>query len=268
RYEILDNLSWTRGIHSFKFGVDLNWNPQQQARETNQGGDYTFNSIGDYLAGKIQQYQQAIPANGAQGSYQGTQQDHALFAQDVIQARRDRTVTVGLRWEGQLQPQPGKPNPKYPVLTGKIPNDLKMWQPRLGIAYNIGGKGRSVLRASAGLFDARTPAYLLQRVFTDNGIDTLIADTNVDPSIFTYLKFPNALAAVPAGLAAPINGAIYAADLAFKNPRSGQVAISFEQQLDRQTTVTIGFTRNSTWGLQRRIDTNLFPPAIDATGNA
>jgi hypothetical protein len=267
RYEILDNVSWNRGAHTLKFGVDLNWNPQQQARETNGGGDYSFNSIGDYLAGKINQYQQAIAANGGQGVYRGMQQDHAAFIQDTIQLRRDFTLTMGLRWEGEIEPQPKRPNPRFPVLTGQIPNDLTMWQPRLGFAYNVAGNTKSVIRASAGLFDARTPAYLLQRVFTDNGIDTTIIDTSVDPNAFNYLHFPNALTSVPAGVSQPINS-VYALDPAFKNPRSGQVAVSFEQQLDQQTTATISFVRNSTWGLQRRIDTNLYPPTIDAAGNA
>lgn len=190
-----------------------------------------------------------------------------MYAQDTMQLHRDLTLVLGLRWEGEVEPQPNRPNPRYPVLTGSIPNDLKMWQPRIGLAYDVAGSGKSVIRASAGLFDARTPAYLLQRVSTDNGIHTVIIDSNVDPSVFSYLQFPNPLASVAAGVLLPINS-IYAADPNFKNPRSGQVALSFEQQLDRQTTLTVGFTRNSTWGLQRRIDTNLFPPTIDSTGNA
>src|SRR5207247_1409913 len=39
-----------------------------------------------------------------------------------------------------------------------------------------------------------------------------------------------------------------------------------EQQIDRDTKVTIGFVRNSTWALQRRIDRNLFAPAVLSNG--
>ncbi|MDQ6706767.1 MAG: TonB-dependent receptor, partial [Acidobacteriota bacterium] len=158
RYEILDNLSWTRGIHSFRFGVDSNFNPQRQSRETNPGGLYTFNTFADYLALKVARYQQALPANGTQGLYRGTQQDHGIYAMDTIKLRPDLTLTAGLRWDGQIEPQPDHPNPKYPI-TSQIPNDLKMWQPRLGIAYDVGAQGKTVVRLSAGLYDARTPAY-------------------------------------------------------------------------------------------------------------
>lgn len=270
RYQILDNLTWTRGAHAIKFGVDLNFNPQQQQRETNYGGVYSFATLTDYLAAlagnnaKIQQYQQSIATNGTQSRYEGMQKDFSAFVTDTFKLRRDLTLTAGLRWDGQVNPQPTSPNPKYPF-TGYIPHDLKMWQPRLGLAWNIGGKDRSVLRISGGLFDARTPAYLMQRVFTDNGLNTLILDSGTDPSILNFLKVPNSFTSLPAGIKTPINS-IYAFDPNFRNPRSGQMAVAFEQKIDRNTKVTVGFTRNSTWALQRRYDTNLFAPTVLPNG--
>ena len=106
-----------------------------------------------------------------------------------MRVRKDLTITAGLRWEGQINPQPTTPNPAYPI-TSSIPNDLKMWQPRLGIAWNVAGKGTTVVRLSAGLFDAHSPGYLMQKVFTDNGLNTLVLDTNVDPTLVNFLTVP------------------------------------------------------------------------------
>ncbi len=273
RYQVLDNVNWNKGRHAIKFGVDLNFNPQQQQRETNYGGLYTFNTLADYLAAlkgdktKIAQYQQSIAANGTQGFYDQMQQDYAAFITDSIKVRRDLTITAGIRWAGQVNPQPTTINPKYPIYTGSIPNDLHSWQPRLGIAYDFGGKGVSVLRASAGLFTSRTPGYLMQRVFTDNGLNTLVLDTKTDASVFNLLTVPNAITSLPAGIKTPVN-LIYAFDPSFRNPVSGQMAISLEQKIDKNTKVTIGFTRNSTWKLQRRVDTNLFAPTTLSNGLA
>ncbi len=270
RYQLLDIFSWTRGSHTIKFGVDMNINPQQQQRETNYGGVYTFATLANYLAAvggdntKIQQYQQSIATNGTQGRYEGTQKDFSAFITDTFKVRRDLTITAGLRWEGQLNPQPTSPNPKYPF-TGYIPHDLKMWQPRLGLAWNVAGKDSTVVRISSGMFDARTPAYLMQRVFTDNGLNTLILDSGTDSSILGFLKVPNPFAALPAGIKTPINS-IYAFDPKFRNPRSGQVSVGIEQKIDRNTKVTVSFTRNSTWALQRRYDTNLFAPTVLPNG--
>ena len=164
-------------------------------------------------------------------------------------------------------PQPTSPNPAYPQLTGSIPHDLKMWQPRLGLAWNVGGKDTTVLRVSAGMFDARTPAYLMQRIFTDNGLNTLVLDSNTDASVLNYITVPNKIEALPAGVKTPIN-AIYGFDPTFRNPRSGQVAVAWEQRLDRNAKVTVSFTRNATWNLQRRYDTNLYPSTTLSNGMA
>jgi outer membrane receptor for ferrienterochelin and colicin len=271
RYQILDTATWTRGRHSLRFGIDLNFSPQEQQRETNYGGLYTFNTLADYNAAvagnnsRITRYQQTVAASGHQGMYTETQRDFAAFITDTFRLNRDLTLTAGLRWDGQVNPQP-PPNPAHPI-NGQIPNDLHMWQPRLGIAWNIGGKGRTVLRASGGLFIARTPGYLMQRVFTDDGVSTLVVDSNVDKNVLNYLKIPEPFATVPPSIKPAAVGAIFAFDPAFQNPRSGQAAIALEQQIDRNTKITVGFTRNSTWSLQRRIDTNLFAPIVQSDGN-
>src|SRR5262249_38422284 len=150
-------------------------------------------------------------------------------------------------------------------INGQIPNDFKMWQPRLGIAYNVAGKGKTVIRVSAGLFDSRTPAYLMHRIFTDNGFSTVLLDSQADPTILKFLTVPNALTSVPAGLKLA-NNAVYAFDPTFRNPRSGQLSVAVEQQIERDTKVTIGFVRNSPWALKRRLDTNLFPPTVLPNG--
>jgi hypothetical protein len=271
RTQLLDNVSWTHGAHSIKFGGDMNFSPELMQREKNYGGAYTFNTLADYLAAlagnksKIARYQQTIAANGKQGFYEGQQNEFALYITDTMKLRRDFTLTAGLRWEGQMNPQ-FPVNPQHP-LNGPIPNDWKMWQPRLGFVYDIGGKGKSVIRASAGIFDSRTPAYIMHRIGTDNGINTLFLDSSVDPNVINYLTVPYALSTVPAALQAAVNS-IYAFDPTFRNPRSGQVSIAFEQQLDRATKVTVGFTRNATWALQRRLDRNLYAPVVFANGMA
>lgn len=269
--QILDNVSWMHGIHNVKFGGDININPEEQLREANYSGLYLFKNLADYLAAlagdktKISRYQQSVAANGTQGSYNGTQQDYALFVTDTMRVRKDLTITAGLRWEAQINPQPTTPNPAYPI-TSKIPHDLKMWQPRLGIAGNVGNGGTTIVRVSAGMFDAHTPGYLMQKVFTDNGLNTLVLDTNVDPTLVNFLTVPQRVDVAPTNVKTPLTGFIFGFDSNYRNPRSGQVAVAIEQQLDKDTKLTLGFVRNSTWALQRRIDTNLFAPAVLTNG--
>src|SRR2546422_8798166 len=169
-----------------------------------------------------------------------------------MRVAKSLTLTAGLRWESQINPHPPY-NKQWPI-NSQIPNDFRMWQPRFGIAYDLGSKGRTVLRLSGGLFDARTPGYLMQRVFTDDGVSTVVLDSSVDSRVLNYLAIPSPIATLPAELKVAGNNAIYAFDPSFRNPRSGQVSVSVEQRLDKDTTVTVGFVRNATWALQRRLD--------------
>jgi hypothetical protein len=121
------------------------------------------------------------------------------------------------------------------------------------------------VRLSTGVYDARTPATLFQRVFTDNGITTVAVDSKFDPAVISQLTFPNALAGVPAGIriAAP---RVFGFDPNFKNPRSVQGSATLEQLLGDHFTLSLSYLHNSTNSLQRRLDRNLFQPTIDATG--
>jgi len=266
RYELIDNFTWTMGRHAVKAGFDININPQFQTREKNLGGIYTFSTFADYLAGKINRYQQALAAvPGALVSYDATQKDFAGFVQDVFQVSNNMTVSAGLRWDGQVEPQPPRPNPNYPI-TAFVPNDLKMWQPRLGLTYDLGGRGQTVMRLAAGQYDSRTPGYLLQHGFTDNGVDVLTLDSRTDPSVLSYVKFPNAITSFPAGVVTPLNS-VFAVAPDFRNPRARQLSAVLEQQLAGSLRLTLGFTHNKTSDLQRRVDRNLFAPTVNAQGN-
>jgi hypothetical protein len=198
RYELTDNLNATWGEHRIRFGFDYNLNDVQQQREDNIQGRYDFKSLSDYVATKIGRYRQTVLVfNPDDALFTGTQREIAGYVQDRMPLGSNVTATAGLRWEGQWNPQPTKPNPAIPY-TAYIPNDLKQWQPRGGIAWNVNGDGKTVVRVSSGMYIARTPATLFQRVFTDNGITTVAVDSKFDPSVLNSLTFPNPLSGVPA----------------------------------------------------------------------
>jgi hypothetical protein len=265
RYQVTDDVNWARGAHNLRFGVDANLNDVQQQREDNIQGRYDFRSLADYAARRISRYRQTLLTFSVnEPFFRGRQSELAAYVQDKIVLRPAVTLTAGLRWEGQWNPQPTSPNPAIPQ-TARIPNDLAQWQPRLGLAWDVSGTGTSVVRVSAGVYDARTPATLFQRVFTDNGLTTIAIDSRFDPTVLTALAFPNPLAAVPSGTrVAPPR--VFGFDSNFRNPRSVQASATIDQRVGRSLTLSVGYTHNSTFNLQRRVDRNLFPPTIDATG--
>src|SRR5205809_3527796 len=193
RYELTDHLSATWGAHRVRFGFDYNLNDVGQQREDNMQGRYDYKSLSDFIAGKISRYRQTILTfNPDDAFFKGRQQEIAGYVQDKMSLGMNVTLTAGLRWEGQWNPQPTNPNPAIPS-TASIPNDLKQWQPRAGVAWDVSGDGMTVVRISGGLYDARTPATLFQRVFTDNGITTIAVDSKFDPNVLKAIGYQNAL---------------------------------------------------------------------------
>jgi carboxypeptidase family protein len=266
RYEVTDNVSVTKGSHSIRFGVDSNITPSRQQREQLMAGRYDFKSLADFNAGKIARYRGVVATSGDPNSliYDASQQELGLFIQDKFRLARNLMVNAGFRWDGQWNPQPPNPNPAFPQ-TQHIPNDLKMWQPRLGLSWDPKGHGTTVIRASAGLYDARTPANLFQRMFTDNNLTTAALDSKFDKTVLNFVQFPNTLAFLPAGVK-PAPAKVVGFSPSFENPRSFQASASIETAIGDTWSVSGGYTRNSTWSLQRRLDQNLFPATFDATG--
>ncbi|HBY62950.1 MAG TPA: hypothetical protein DEH78_24265 [Solibacterales bacterium] len=265
RYQVSNNLSYTAGRHFLRIGTDLNVNAFNQQRESNIAGRYDFTNLANYVARNISRYRQTLSRVTAEElTFRGHGQELAFFINDKWNLTRTVTVTAGLRWEGQWNPQPTKPNPAFPQ-TARIPNDLSQWQPRLGISWNPGGSDKTVVRVSAGIYTARTPANLFQRVFTNNGISALAIDSRTDPAVLPLLRFPGNLEILPANLRVPVQRIFgFAGD--FVNPQSGQVSASIEHTVRRDLVLSAGYLRNSTWNLQRRLDRNLFPPTINAQG--
>jgi len=264
RYEAADQVNLTWGLNRFRVGFDYNVNDVGQQREDNLQGRYDFKSLTDFMNRKISRYRQTVLVfNPADAFFAGRQTETAAHVQDKL-VLGDVTLTAGLRWEGQWNPQPTKPNPAIPY-TAHIPNDLKQWQPRGGLAWSIRGAGKTVVRVSGGVYDARTPATLFQRVFTDNGVTTIAVDSKFDPSVLNVLTFPLPLTSVPAGInvAAP---RVFGFDPNFKNPRSWQGSATVEQLIGENVTLSVGYLYNATHNLQRRLDRNLFPPTINAAG--
>jgi hypothetical protein len=264
RYQVTDNLIVMRERHRLRFGFDVNLTPARQKRESNIQGRYDFTSLANYQAGRISRYRQTLSAGGAEELfYDASQREVGFYAQDRA-TFGSVTVDMGLRWDGQWNPESPKPNPAIPQTAG-IPDDLKMWQPRFGLAWSPGGRGRSLFRVTAGIYDARTPANLFQRVFTDNGLTTVALDSRVDPSILNNLTFPNALGSLPPGVRfAPPQ--VVGFDPSFENPRAKQFSAGVEHQIGRAVAASLDYVHVSTDQLQRRLDRNLFAPTLDATG--
>ncbi len=282
RYQLVENFSKVSGAHTAKFGVDYQRIAGWALYDQNASGTYLFNSLTDYLNRNVATYTQFTGT----GSLNLTINELGAYIQDEWRLVPGVTINFGFRYEAQFNPDyftPTAPQNRYPSATS-IPNDTTMFAPRLGLAWDIGNAGKTVVRAGGGLFYAPTYMSLFAQ-------DILFNGGNPDRAYSVSISNPAALSAafqsVGVNLAtAPLNNlptftaaqfsqliasgsglsSAYYMDPKFRNPRALQWQGGVERQISRGITVSENFSYLNTIGIARERDTNLGAPVVDATG--
>jgi len=100
-----DNLTWVKGNHQFKFGVDARRDRFDQTLYYNVSGEYTFNSTTEnsiFSSDNYPGYLLGLDDSYSQGSAQRENvrtTGFYVFAQDSWKIKPSLTLNYGLRWE-------------------------------------------------------------------------------------------------------------------------------------------------------------------------
>lgn len=229
---------------------------------------------GTSIVGPVLLYLQQAGVGGLTVDEAGTQdieQDElAVFLQDNWQPTGNLTIQAGLRWEAQVQPDPITPpeevffapfigqvkeGQEFPS-NGKIPSDWDMWQPRLAIAWDIGNDGRSVLRASGGVYNARIPGLVLASTRSTNGSrgQTLFRNSPLTPILGPPPPVTELIP--PEQVGDPFLPDVFVFDQDFRNPRTEAYSLSYERELWRGYFVTFKYNNAKTERLTRFVNRN------------
>jgi hypothetical protein len=226
----------------------------------------------DTIVGPVNLYlqQSGVGTNTVEqaGTQTITQNELAVFLQDTWKPSAKLTLNYGLRWEAQLEPDPITPPSQvffgpwidstvnghtFPS-NGLIPSDKKMWQPRLGIAWDPNADGRQVFRFNAGLYYARIPALNLASVRSTNGSlgQTLFGSSGT----VGFLPPPAFDSLLPLSTGTPFQPTVYVVDRAFQNPRTLNVTAGYERQIANDLAASISYTHARTDHLTRFLNRN------------
>jgi Carboxypeptidase regulatory-like domain len=206
-FEFADNVSYLRGSHSFKFGGIFKNYLANPRNNRNYMGTINFPSVLDFMTGKPNQILAQI--NDSQLSYQ--QYLFGWFVQDDIKLSPRLSLTIGLRHEFVTPPSErygraasmktvfdSGPTLGQPLFVPHKDN----FAPRVGLAWDPFGTGKTSVRAGAGIFQEQlVPSVLrytyasmphITRSFTllAPGTGVLRVDPNtVPPSAATGLNY-------------------------------------------------------------------------------
>ena len=205
-----DDLSWIHGSHQISLGANITHSLVDITAHVRSIGNYTVNgqttglSLADFLVGNLSQMRQS-GTNGILVSQWFT----GIYAQDTWKLTPRLTVNYGLRWEPGLPMQmkdgrvytfsldrfeknivskvyPNAPAGFYypgdPGFNGKAAIDAhyRNFEPRVGLAWDPFGDGKTSIRAGAGI----TYDFVNEQIYAnENNVAPFSGDTTVNGPI-------------------------------------------------------------------------------------
>jgi hypothetical protein len=251
--EVNENFSYNRGQHGLKFGGDVRAIRDTQVQAT--AALYTFPSVAAYLAARDglnpRSYISFIQAVG-NPSIRYNSLFSALYGQDTWKPLANITVTFGVRYDVYKPPTPIENSP-FPY-SRWFRTDKNNVAPRLGAAV---GFGKTVVRASGGIFYDPFQTDLYRRALLNNGSPTFFA-VSATPQFPFAPAFPSVFPGVPPGFTPGIQDiTTVSPDFASLYSMNANLSVGHEVARDTALTITYLFTRGNRLPILRNI--NLVP---------
>jgi outer membrane receptor protein involved in Fe transport len=262
RVQFLDNISYTRGAHNLKFGLDFNFDRIFNFFPGIFSGQYTFNSYALFGTNTPASYTQNFAGPGTSGATTHPDlNEYSFFAQDDWRVNPKLTVNLGLRYDVQdlAEPTVNNPNAALAALglnTTTPVRDKNNFGPRAGFSYAFSEK--TVMRGGYGIFYGRTTAIMLGTSHSQNGIQVTGVTLNCTLVPNPCLTYPAIFAAAPAtGAQTP---SLYLFANGYQQPAVHQGRLGIEHELFRNTSLSATYLYFRGTNLSRTRDVNLSDP--------
>jgi Carboxypeptidase regulatory-like domain/TonB dependent receptor len=271
-FQLIDNLSWTIGRHQLKFGFDI-LPVKFRERTTNINGSFVFGGLAAVAGVRpavapLDQFlfteRGAIdPSTNRPFSYSRFTQsigkeffearvvNHGYFAQDDLRVNDRLKINLGLRYEYFSRPE-GNLNPDLPA-TGVIPQDRNNLAPRIGLAWDVLGNARTVVRGGYGIYFNTTVAQTFNTFLRGNGREVI--NLNVTPATAGAPAFTRNRVAPPSGIA--VVSDVRAFDSEFDDVTVHNFYVTGEQQLLNSLALALTYQGTRGRELPVAFNTNL-----------
>ena len=265
--QLSDTVSWARGDHNLRFGGHMEYQRYDLTSDFTSFGSFNFASINTFLAGTPRTFDAVQPGSDAQRRLR--QYVFGFFVQDDWRVRDDLTLNLGIRYEptGDVTEVDGKlaqlidfASPTASAADTTIVDavtknpSLKNFAPRVGFAWDVGGKGTTSVRGGAGIFYDLLTANTNFVQNTAVRVPPFFERSRITATPAAPIDFPEAYFTQAARLAgfAQLEGIQYDPD------QSTMVKwnLNVQRELLERTSIEVGYTGTRGYNLFRQIYTN------------
>jgi hypothetical protein len=270
RIDVGDTFTISAGPHLIRVGGDVSRVSDTLDSLFQESGSYLYSSRVDFIT-DYAAFLRGVPSRSYTSFTQGLGPtsfsfrtfDFDGFIQDSWHANARTTVNLGLRYDYEQMPNPQIPNALL-AATSTFPKDKNNFGPRLGVAFDLTGRGQSVLRGGYGIFYGRIINSTISNAVTNVGTTQAQRQLTVLTTQTGAPTFPNIIASGSSTV--PPDVVVFADDA--QNPLVHEYDVVFEQQIADNTMVSVSYVGSAGRNLPLFIDRNLPSPAGTITYQA
>ena len=259
RYQVVENMTWTTGSHTVRLGGDFS-RTHDMVDALQPAGAYNYPTLTafaqDFSGGTARDYTNFTQQFGT-SAHTVPYRELSAYAQDTWKALPRVSLTVGVRWDKTLLPQPSVTAANY-YATGTIPSSNIAFAPRVSVGYLV--NDTTVVRAGFGFFYQPYPGQLTDALLEGNGLSQTWITVNPNqanaplfPRVLTYTTAPTGT-----------TNLMYAVNK-LRNPHTQQTTLAVEKQVAHATTVTLSLINSRAIKLWTLSDQNLTAPVKTLT---
>ncbi len=238
-----EDLLWTKGSHSIKFGMHVRRHQINSYSYTYWNGNYTFPGLVALLTGSPSLFTGAKDGE-AYGNRDFRDVSLKPYIEDDWKVTRRLTLNLGFRYEFQTNPNEQHNvlhnliNPPYGAAYASVPNafatnpNVHNFDPRFGFAYDVFGDHKTSLRGGFGVFHDPAQTY----VFFSGYVGT---------PPFNSLNQSNPSYPIPfqgSGVSAPLPSLTFGTDYQIhKTPYMMQYNLNLQREVFKGSVLTVGY---------------------------